>query len=261
MRFGGNRVLRALIIGSGVLLGMQAGGPVARAQDETPAVDLQRENDQLRQRIARLEAQLREANRRIKALEAQLADQSGGGGSAGGGGSEPEDEGGFADLPGDPLACPTGIREALIESYNEQAFAGESFDTRATKARYVRAVQNWARRVERQIGGDIEWLIRLDAVQEENSRSIRLRFEVLDPVSRKPYGPATEAVVARRTALDMLDAPSGTVWRITGSVSAKPQVNPDRESSQPDEMPALIGPFAEDGYELFIKEASEQPAP
>jgi hypothetical protein len=256
--------MSVLVIGAAIACGVGGLAPEAGAQTDTTTVDLQRENDQLRQRVARLEAQLRESQKRIRVLEAQLAsatDQGADGENTRGGGQNNTSEEAFAELPGDPMSCPAAIRSALVQSYHEQSFVGDSYDTRAEKTRYTREVQQWAKRMRRDISGPIDWTIRLLEVQEENSRTITLRFEVLDPVSGHAYGPATTASVARRMVFELVDAPAKSLWRITGKANAEPRMNPDRETSSEFDTTPLIGVFAEDGYEMYVKGVSEAAGP
>ncbi len=263
MRLDLSGLVRVGLVGLVLCVGTTGVCQTAIAQTDTTAVDLQRENDQLRQRIARLEAQLREAKKRIKVLEAQLKSGSGEDkdDKPGGGGSDSDGEAGFAQTPTDPLACPTSMRAALIANYDEQVFTNLPYENRADKVRYIRGVQQWVRKMGREFSGEVEWTVRLLEVQEDDSRTVTLRFEVLDPTSGLAYGAPTTASVAKRMVTELIGAPAKSIWLLSGKVNADPQVNPDRAESDAFDVPALIGAFVEDGYELFVKKVRETTLP
>ncbi len=267
------------------LTGLPGGPSLAIAQPEqaSPA-DLRRENDQLRERVAAMQAQLAERNRRIKQLEDEvkaLKEQAkaapGSPATAPGQAPArpvppanvptpkptappgPAPTGPTAPLPEDARASPEAMFAVLSKDY-DKAMESMALETDDDRKRFIREASKWARGVERQHRGMVEWIIEVVSATDSGGRTT-VEYRVIDPVSRLPYGTlAHTMVLPSRTGKPLADRQDQKFWKLTGTFGAKPTINADRESSGFFDVPKLIGPFAEFGYDLTVTTITPAPA-
>lgn len=250
-----------------VAVGMTTGGGVttALAQPEASTTDLRRENDQLRERVAQLQAQVAERNKRIKELEDRIKELEKGGAPAApstqtpaaptkapDAPAQPADSGisgPTAQPPEDPFASPESMFAVLVNEYNE-AVGALPRESDADTKRYLREVSKWAKASERKHRGNIDWLIQVQKVIEEAGRTT-IEYRVLDAASGMPYGTSpSQIALTGRLAKQITDQPTQKTWKLQGTVSAKPIVNPDRAEPTLFNVPKLIGPYAEFGFDV-----------
>ncbi len=260
MRMCFGRWLAALLVGSVVW----SVSPVAFGQESI--AQLRRENEALRQRIDQLEAQLtssqqtvdrlrREVERLgdlVTSLESELRNRlperpSGEGDGEGGGGEQGR---AYAEVPeGAPLSSPAALLAELERTY-EEATAELGRDSGRDRAQYLGAVTRWARVSSRELRGQAEWLIEVTDVFEREGGGVELEFRVLDEETLLPYSERLWSIELRGgSLLKRFEAHlDHELWRLGGRVSARPEVNPEREDVGFFDVPPFIGPFAEFGY-------------
>jgi hypothetical protein len=239
--------------------------PRASAQPEASTNDLRRENDQLRERVAQLQAQVAERNKRIKELEDRVKELEKGGAPAtpttppasppatkAPDATPPATPSGpVAAPPEDAFASPESMFTVLSNEYAE-AVGSLPRESEADIKRYLREVSKWAKAAERKHRGNIDWVILVQKVTEEAGRTT-IEYRVLDPGSGLPYGTSpSQLSLTGRLAKQLTDQPNQKTWKLTGSVAAKPAVNPDRAEPTLFNVPKLIGPFAEFGFDVTV---------
>lgn len=224
--------------------------PATSAQTEQSNADLRRENDQLKNRIARLEAQLAQAEAMIDRLEKQLAEARGETGEGGAEGEGEAEERGANPVPSDPMACPASLFNALEKSFNSE-FADVS-DTESRS--FLRRVAAWAKRAEREYRGDVEWLIDVKSVEEESTRFHRVTYQVIDPISGEPIGEGSTTTMPSRYAEEFTENPDVQRWRVEGFFFASPEIDPDRPNVDSVGERPMIGPYAIFDYQLTVRD-------
>jgi len=256
---------------------------MAQPEQASPA-DLRRENDQLRERVAAMQAQLAERNRRIKQLEDEVkalkeqAKAAPGTPETAPGGTParptppagtpaprpttpppPAPTGPTAPLPAEALASPESMFAALTKDYDE-ATKSMTLETDDDRKRFIREASKWARGIERKHRGMVEWIIEVVSATDAGGRTT-VEYRVVDPDSRLPYGTLAQTMVLpSRTGKPLADRKDQKFWKLTGTFGAKPTINADRESSGFFDVPKLIGPFAEFGYDLSVTTLTPAPA-
>jgi len=266
------------------------GVPVAESKamaqpDQASPADLRRENDQLRERVAAMQAQLAERNRRIKQLEDELkalkeqskaapASPDAAPGSTPARPTAPTGApvakppaapptqaptGPIAPLPEEALASPESMFAVLAKDYDE-ATQSLALGTDDERKRFIREASKWARGVERKHRGMVEWIIEVVSATDSGGRTT-VEYRVVDPDSRLPYSALTQTMVLpSRTGKVLADRKDQKFWKLTGTFGAKPTINADRESSGFFDVPKLIGPFAEFGFDLTVTTLTPAPA-
>ncbi len=240
--------------------------PTALAQPEASTNDLRRENDQLRERIAQLQAQVAERNKRIKELEDKVKALEAGGAPTAPPATTPATpakapdtatppettpSGPTATPPEDPLASPEAMFAVLSTEYAE-AVGSLPRESDNDIKRYLREVSKWAKAAERKHRGNIDWVILVQKVTEEAGRTT-IDYRVLDAASGLPYGTTpTQLALSGRLAKQITDQPNQKTWKLIGTASAKPAVNPERAEPTLFNVPKLIGPYAEFGFDVSV---------
>ncbi len=251
-----------------------------RAQESPPSVsELRRENEQLRQRIDELEAQLtksqesinqlleqvRELNARVaelqRLLEQRPASPSGSDGADGESDSAAATPK-LAELPeSEPFVAPEGLLAFVRKSYAEN-FGGVSvpFESSEVRGRYLRDLEGWANSLRRTQRGQIEWLIEVRNVVSSESPMV-VEYRVLDRATRLPYSERLFAMqVPSRFERRLREAESQT-WLLRGVAGIDVKINRERESMGFFDVTPFIGPYVEFGFNLNVNALLAAPAP
>lgn len=237
----------------------------AHAQPEQTPAEMRREIDLLRQRVAQLEAQLESAVERADRLESenrelrrQLAAAQETNSREGSGErveslevpiDKPLEKG---DLPEAWESSPESLFAALQASY-ERAMRGASRESRADEERYLARVGRWVREAEREFRGDVEWTVRVTRVLERPDHGGDVMMQVVDPGTGRAWGEAFTMVMPRayRELLD--EAPGRNYWIVSGTLTATPRVNRERDEPGFFLHPLFIGAFAEFDYAFKVR--------
>lgn len=236
---------------------------VACALVTTPAIaqsDLEKENAELREKVAKLEKDLELAVERIKLLNNELAKLRKQSGQKGGrpgdkSGGTPTDGGATA---GGPKSSPGAVLAALKESYQEKLGALPT-DSRADQIRFQREAASWTGEAEKEHSGDAEWHIRLTELPNMTSRGTTIKFDLLDAPGGSVVEQGLELTVNTRLGRSMSLDQDQKEWTLTGPMRVQPRVNmrrPDELSSSPGDPP-LIGPYVEFRYDFNVTDVKK----
>lgn len=237
----------------------------AVAQPEKSPADLRTEIDILRQRIAQLEAQLTEAQRRAESLHEEneslkkrLAERPTTGAEGEDAADEPLEVPIDRPLESEPLpedwrASPDALLAALIKSH-DALLSEEPRGTRAQQQRYLSILNKWLRDAERDFRADVRWAVRITRVLERPTGEGDVLMQVVNPETGHAWGEPFTLTV-KRVHREYLSAnPSSHYWAIDGTLTAEPVLNRDRETPGFFLHPLLIGPFAEFEYSMMVRD-------
>lgn len=241
-----------------ILVAALAVAGTAAAQSES---ELRRENQRLRTELADLRRELDAARVRIAELEQQL----------GGAGAQPVEtaEAAPAETTIDesiPNASPRALLGALERSYEDQMQGIEigdaDGDTSARRDRtvYLRTVERWAKRVNRELRSQFEWHVRLEGGAEQQSGRFGIMAVAVDPVTGADLGDPFPVTMSKSVAhrLDQMHRRgSADVVVLRGVLIPRVVVNPDRDHAGPFDNPPLIGPLAEFGMTVEASSFAE----
>jgi hypothetical protein len=226
--------------------------------------DLRREREALRARVKYLEAELEAAQKKIAELQRLLEELRRAAGTAPAG-TGPGPTAPAAGVTIDESvfnASPRALHEALVDSYQDAMAGmepGEAEDRQ--HAAYLRALDLWARRVNREMRAQVTWHVRVERLPRPGTDE-RLELLAVDPETEVPLGDPF-AVTPPRPVLQRLaqHAERGLpqVMVLRGVLAPEVVVNPAREEPGTFDKPRFIGPFAE--YELSLTVNSVTPAP
>ncbi len=228
----------------------------AQAQSDS---QLRRQNDDLRQRVQSLTDQLRAANERISELEktiVQLREELASASTRRSETPPPPVEEKVTIDESKPDASPRALLRHLQEDY--QATLGDmdrgSTGDR-TRTAFVRALERWQNRVNRELRTQIEWHVKvIDATRV--SRGVQLRLIAIDPETNVELGiPFFGAlrnsnVIRRLERFDQKGQMEHLVLR--GILEPAVEMNPARDEQGTFNSPPFIGPFAEFGMRVQI---------
>ena len=223
---------------------------------QTQVNDMQRELDAARSRIADLERDLQTLMRRLGRTTGTPATTT-------------------AQTPPErvtidesvPNASPRALLRAIRESYTE---ATSNFDLgddnsmagRRQRAAYLRAVESWARRIQREMKSSVVWHIRMLPMAEQGGGEPGLRVRAIDPETKvelgDPFTIRLNSAVRRKLATLDQRGPID-VLVLKGVLIPQVTLNQDRMDPGPFNNPPLIGPFAE--FRFVVTANSLTPPP
>lgn len=236
--------------------------PGAIAQNDQSRINLQRENDQLRERVQQLEARIGQLERENASLKTEVERLRNAASPKAPG--APATPGAPGNVPTTTDIVPLESQDALasvdalalaLQSDYAKVFADRSFDqSDSERTKYIQDVRKWTRDVERQFKGNVEWTIRLDKEHLPSSPEQPIPFWVIDAQSgRLLHNKPVKHGFASRIASRLLEDTDDVVWNIRGQLAAKPTTNAERFERGMLDYPLFIGPFAEFGYELDVR--------
>jgi len=223
---------------------------------QTQVNDMQRELDAARRRIADLERDLQALIRRLGRTTGSPATTT-------------------AQAPPErvtidesvPNASPRALLRATRESYTEATSGLEigdldSMAARRQRAAYLRAVESWAKRIQREMKSAVVWHIRMLPMAEQGGEEPGLRVRAIDPETHvelgDPFTIRLNSAVRRKLATLDQRGPID-VLVLKGVLIPQVTVNQDRMDPGPFDNPPLIGPFAE--FRFVVTANSLTPPP
>ncbi len=230
--------------------------PAAPAQSDS---DLRKENQLLLNRVSELERELAAARNRIARLEEELKQlrslpSAPGKGAVPGTAPPPPPETSIDESV--PNASPRALFNALKESYaaeTKDLEIGSSADpvSQRQRAAYLRTLQGWARRVNREMKSKIEWHVRLVPAAKRPPDLQGLRFVAVDPQSDIELGEPFQVtlprpMIQRLMQLEQRGDATG-VLLLRGVLVPQVVVSEASQSTGPFDSPRYLGPFAEFG--------------
>jgi hypothetical protein len=159
-----------------------------------------------------------------------------------------------------PNASPRALLRAMTESYEEhlgEMEIGEDGDR--TRALYLRQLERWLNRVNREFRAPLTWTVRV-LETEETRAGHALRVLAIDPKSGARLGEAFEMELPRRLARryeQLLARQEAEVLQIRGTLVPQARLNRERMSPGPFNVPPLIGPFAEFGFRIELSSVAK----
>ncbi len=152
-----------------------------------------------------------------------------------------------------PNASPRALLRAIRESYTEATTEFEigdydSMTGRRQRAAYLRAVESWARRIQREMKSAVVWHIRMLPMAEQGGGEPGLRVRAIDPETGvelgDPFTIRLNSAIRRKLATLDQRGPID-VLVLKGVLIPQITVNQNRMDPGPFDNPPLIGPFAE----------------
>jgi hypothetical protein len=205
---------------------------------QTQVNDMRRELDAARTRIADLERQLQALMRRVGPTTGSPVT------------TQPEQVSIDESVPN---ASPRALLRATRESYAEATsdFEIGDYDSptgRRQRAAYLRAVESWAKRIQREMRSSVVWHIRMLPMAEQGGDEPGLRVRAVDPETDielgDPFTIRLNSAIRRKLATLEQRGPID-VLVLKGVLMPRVTVNQDRMDPGPFNNPPLIGPFAE----------------
>lgn len=251
---------RAMLIALAIL----AAPALASAQADQSNNDLRRENDQLKERIAGLEAQIEQLRKRVQSLDEenrrlrQAIAEQGRQTTSTPGGSQPTTPTTTApSAPKDPLASPESLFNALLSSFQASQLASMPYESRTERTAYTREATRWARGTEREYRGPVTWTIEITEVSPVRGRDTDVTFFVLNAQTGERIGDAVTSAFPARFAQEL--RPDSRM-RIEGVFGSRPNVNPERLERGTFDNPRFIAPMIEFGFDLAVRRVEAAPA-
>ena len=241
----------AALLVAAVAAGQQSDNETRRENQQlrTQVQDLERELEAARQQIADLERQIEGLRRMLEEVRQ-------------GGPTTPATQ---PQLPVSvdesvPNASPRALVAALVKSYEETTEdleAGRPGDR--DRVAYVRALERWASRVNRELKSQIAWHVQVVTAPWNDERDPRLELLAVDPETKAALGEpfhaqASSPVLRRIQALERrgeLD-----VLLLKGVVMPNVHINTARDSAGAFDRPRFIGPFAECDLRVAVASVS-----
>jgi hypothetical protein len=238
----------ALLV-TAVAAGQQSDNEARRENQRlrTQVQDLERELDAARNQIDELE-------RQIEGLRRMLEEVRRGGSTTPS--TQPQPPVSIDESV--PNASPRALIAALVESYNEttedleMARPGDR-----DRVAYVRALEKWASRVNRELKSQIVWHVRVVTAPWNDERDPRLELLAVDPETKTVLGEPFHAQAPRTMLrrIEMLERRGELdVLLLKGVVMPNVRINTARDAAGAFDRPRFIGPFAE--CELRVAVAS-----
>lgn len=214
--------------------------PDPAAEDEIEA---------LKRRIGELERQLQAARETIAILRRQLAQQ----------GVQPE-EVEVEDplvLPQDqPLASPEATLAAVIADYAEFR-EGKTWDDEKDRRNFLREVDRWTSRMEKEYRGRVEWTCDMVAREQLRSGEEFLMVVVRDLETGNRWSNQFEVAIPRRLQARAHRIPSDEPIILRGTFQLDLSINPERLERGSFDSPRFVGPFVEFGFNFDVSAIAE----
>lgn len=242
-----------------VLLLLAALTLAAPAAAQTSDAQLRKENERLREENHRLQVQLDDLRQRLETLEKQMEELVAaiealqrGEDAAITAPAQPEPK--SAPLPDDPFAAPDALHAQLQKRYVEE-FGEELPGSADELTRQRRAVDRWVGRMNREMRGDVHWIVDMGDITPEGPR-VQATFQIVDPQSRQAIGEPFDVVVQRRLLRQPSPGDAAGLLIMEGAMNADLVYDPQRLERGMFNDPPFIGPFAAFGYELNVESLS-----
>ena len=155
-----------------------------------------------------------------------------------------------------PNASPRALFKALKESYAEATLDLEignpaTLSGRRAHTTYMRAVENWNKRIHREFKSPVVWTVRVIPLTHQLDETGALRVTAIDPETEVALGEPFSVQLNRATRHKLSQLAQRAeldVLVLRGTLIPWVAVNPDREVVGPFNNPPLIGPYAEFGF-------------
>jgi outer membrane murein-binding lipoprotein Lpp len=242
-------VVASLLIGS-------MGAPAA-AQSQN---DLRRENQSLRTQVDDLQRDLEAAREEIAGLKAeierlkQLLEEGPPAAPVAPVEDEPAPEERVTIDESVPEASPRALLAAVIAGH-QQEMAGMAMGSEPdgpTRIGYMRRLNRWVARTNRQFKMPIEWHVRIVDPAVRYGRGYLLRLQAVDPKTDVPLGDAFDTLLSASLASRLRDHEQrhglDDVLLLKGIVEPGVAINEQRLEMGPFDNPRFVGPFVEFGF-------------
>jgi len=198
--------------------------------------DSQPTRDELRQRIAELEAERDLLRRRLAQAVEMLRNL----------GADPPPT--LAPEPVDPLASPANALHALRRRATIE-LANLPRRTEEDRQRYERLARQWIEKATEGLTGERQWLVRTLGVTMPTSGAAGaralVRLQPVDAATGLPLALPMEAALRPRDARRMADEDAPDAWLATVRLRPQLRYNPDRADPGPFDYPPLLAPHVE----------------
>ncbi len=154
-----------------------------------------------------------------------------------------------AEVPKDPMACPTSLLAELKRKY-EADFHEPAAETDAGRKQRLTEVQRWCREMPRALRGRVRWLVRLVEAGNEEPGKETVRYQVLDAMTRVPLGDEVVSPLPLALVVKVRALPVGSLIEVGATMEAEPTFNAARGGTSVFDYPPLLGPFAESGVKV-----------
>ncbi len=157
-----------------------------------------------------------------------------------------------------PDASPRALLRSLVESYRETMADLPTGDSPASAERlaYMRQLDRWASRVNREYKVPIEWHVEVIDLPVTAGRGFTARVQAVDPMTAATLGDPFDASLPRPVAnrLRQIEQRQGLDEPLVlkGVLVPRVHVNEDRTDPGPFDNPRFIGTFAEFGFTVDV---------
>ncbi|MBX3363311.1 MAG: hypothetical protein KF866_00985 [Phycisphaeraceae bacterium] len=151
-----------------------------------------------------------------------------------------------APIPADPLASPDSMLRELRRLYMLE-FGSEIPEDPEVRSRRQAMIDQWSRRMAREMRGRPTWLVRITDLVEREGGRFEAKITMLDEATGLPFGEPFISETPRSFALRIRDGGFDR-WRLTVAFEATPRLNRERMQPGVFDTPRLIGPWAEFHY-------------
>ncbi len=228
----------------------------AAALAQTSDAQLRKENERLREENHHLQFQLDDLRQRVEALEAQIAalTQAIEALQHGEGLAAPADAADTPALPDDPLAAPDALFAYLARAY-EEAFGNVPRETDEELARYQRLVELWVGRMNRDVRGEVEWVVLPFETRSAPGSDLSVDLQVLDAETLEPIGEVFRVLMPIRTLRRAIEngRGEGDRLKLTAHFAAKLTYDEQRDVQGMFNDPPFLAPYVIYDYELIIR--------
>lgn len=227
-------------------------GTWARPASAQSDREIRKENQALRTQVTELRRELDAARQQIEALNVRIAElesQLRSGGTSGGPRIVPPPP--VVEVTIDesvPTASPRALFNSIVADY-EETMGDKEIGNAGDRSRiaYLRHVENWQAKVNREFREPIDWHVKL-LERQPAPRGMAAYLVAVDPVTGAelgdPFWAHLQPAIARRVEA-MLERTKATVFQLKGVLRPAVTLDVDRMSPGPFDSPKYIGPFAE----------------